>query len=56
MKDLNKMINDESFEGGVLNKAKDLRSSFQKKYDYYYGALQRAANKNNKTINVKSTN
>jgi RHS repeat-associated protein len=53
IKRLDKMINSDTFSGRVLEEAKELRSSLQKTYDYYYGALQRASNKYKKNINVK---
>ncbi len=56
IKQLNKMINNETFKGAVLEEATKLRSSLQKQYDSYSGALLRAANKYEKTINVKSSN
>ncbi len=52
IKQLNKMIENGTFEGSVLEEAKALRSNLQKQYDSY-GALQRAANKYGAKINVK---
>jgi hypothetical protein len=56
IKELNNLINKNTFAGETLEEAKALRSSLQKQYDSYSGALQRAANKYQKRINVKKSN
>ncbi|MHA4810290.1 RHS repeat domain-containing protein [Flavitalea flava] len=54
IKRLSSMINENKFTGVVLKEATELRSSLQKQYDSYLGALQRAANKYGETIDIKS--
>ena len=52
---LDRLIKRNTFSGGALDQAQQLRSNLQNTYDSYVQALQREANKTQTTISVKKS-